>query len=72
MKIFNGDVYFIGQTINGVSKFIYFNDKWHYYREDITKEYEYSQEGLTALIRDDKLYGYGEVIYLGNIFSYID
>ena len=71
MKIRNGDVYDIGQTVNGVSKFIYFNDKWHYYREDITIEYEYSQEVLTKFIHDDKINELDEVTFLGNIFSYI-
>lgn len=66
----NGDVYDIGQTINGVSRFIYWNDKWHYFEERITREYEYSQEDLTELIRQDKLNGTDEVTFLGNVFSY--
>ena len=72
MNVFNGDVYDIGQTINGISKFIYINGKWHYYREDMMHEYEYCQKGLTELIRDDKINGFDEVTYLGNIFSYIN
>jgi hypothetical protein len=72
LKMVNGDVYDIGQTVNGVSKFIYFNDKWHYYSEDITREYEYSQEDLTKLIHDDKANEEDEVTYLGNIFEYIE
>jgi hypothetical protein len=72
MKIYNGDVYDIGQTVNGVSKFIYYNDKWHYYRENMTREYEYPQEDLTKLIHDDKINGDDVVTYLGNIFAFIE
>ena len=72
MKLFNGDVYDIGQTVNGISKFIYFNDRWHYYAEYITREYEYPQEDLTKLIHDDKMNGWDEVTFLGNIFSHIE
>jgi hypothetical protein len=68
----NGDVFDIGQTINGVSKFLYYNDKWFYYSERITREYEYPQEDLTKYINDDKMKGWDEVNYLGNIFSYIE
>jgi len=68
----NGDVFDIGQTINGVSKFLYYNDKWFYYSERITREYEYPQEDLTKYINDDKMKGWDEVKYLGNIFSYIE
>ena len=72
MKLFNGDVYDVGQTVNGISKFIYFNDRWHYYAEDMTREYEYPQEDLTKLIHDDKMNGWDEVTFLGNIFSHIE
>lgn len=72
MTIYNGDVYDIGQTINGVSKFIYFNDQWHYYSELSTRPYEYSQKDLTDLIESDKLLGRDEVTFLGNIFSRIE
>jgi hypothetical protein len=72
MKPHNGDVFDIGQTVNGVSKFLYYNDKWFYYSERITREYEYPQEDLTKLINDDKMNGWDEVKYLGNIFSYIE
>jgi hypothetical protein len=55
MKTHNGDVFDIGQTVNGVSKFLYYNDKWFYYSERITREYEYSHEDLTKLLHDDKM-----------------
>lgn len=68
MTIFNGDVFDIGQTVNGVSRFIYYNNKWHYYRTDMTREYEYDQKDLTDLVSQD----YDtDVTYLGNIFSHI-
>lgn len=72
MEINNGDIYDIGQTVNGVSKFMFFNNTWFYYREDMTREYEYSQEDLTKLIHNDKMNGFDEVTFLGNIFSYIN
>ena len=72
MKIFNGDVYDIGQTVNGVSKFMLYNNKWFYYQEDMTREYEYAHADLTQLIYDDKMNGFDEVTFLGNIFSYIE
>lgn len=68
-KIFNGDVYDIGQTVNGVSKFIYYNDKWFYYSEDMTREYEYSQEDLTTLIENVDEVDY--VTYIGNVFHHL-
>lgn len=71
IEIYNGDIYDIGQTVNGISRFLFYNDKWHYYSETITKEYEYSQIELTMLIQLDKVKGFDEVNFLGNIFSYI-
>ena len=71
IKFYNGDVYNIGQTINGINKFIFIEGKWHYYSEEIMREYEYAQADLTKLIYDDKINGWDEVKFLGNIFSYI-
>lgn len=68
IKFYNGDVYDIGQTINGINKFIFIEGKWHYYSEEIMREYEYDQEGLSQTIL---LNEWGEIIFLGNIFSYI-
>lgn len=64
-EIKNGDVFDIGQTVNGVSKFLWFNEKWYYFEERMTREYEYDQEDLTKLVRFDEFY---EVEWLGNIF----
>ena len=66
MKVIkNGDVFDIGQTVNGVSKFLWFNDKWYYFEERITREYEYDQEALTKLVVDE--FELEDVTYLGNI-----
>lgn len=68
MTVFNGDVFDIAQTVNGVSKFMFYNNKWHYYTTHMTGEYEYDQDDLTSLVSQD----YDtDVIYLGNIFSHI-
>lgn len=65
-KINNGDVFNIGQTINGVNQFLWFNDKWYYFIERFTREYEYDQQDLTKLIQYD---AFEEITYLGNILD---
>jgi hypothetical protein len=65
-EINNGDVFDIGQTVNGVSKFLWFNDKWHYFEERLSSEYEYDQDELTKLIRNDE---FEEVTFIKNIFT---
>lgn len=65
-SILNGDVYDIGQTINGVSRFLYLNGKWNYFEATFSKEYEYDQDGLTKLVNDND---FNEVKPLGNIFE---
>jgi hypothetical protein len=65
-EIKNGDVFDIGQTINGVSNFLWWNKKWYYFEERMTREYEYDQEDLTRTINDSGFFG--EVEWLGNIF----
>jgi len=72
MNFFNGDIYDIGQTVNGISKFIVIDGKWHYYSERLMREYEYSQEDLDKMIYTSLLNEDEEVKYLGNIFSYIE
>ena len=64
----NGDVYNIGQTVNGVDTFLWFNDKWYYFVERMTKEYEYDQNHLTKLVIQNEFI---EVNYLGNILENI-
>ena len=65
-EIKNGDVFDIGQTIDGVSKFLWFNEKWYYFEERMPCEYHYDQEDLTKLVMFDEFY---EVTLLGNIFE---
>ena len=68
-QIKNGDVYDIGQTVNGVSTFLWFNDKIYYYTDRMSHrdvEYEYNQNELTQLITQDE---FGETTYLGNILE---
>ena len=63
-EIKNGDVFDIEQTINGVSKFLWFNNKWYYFEERMTYEYQYNQEDLTKTVIDNDS---NMVSYLGNI-----
>lgn len=66
LEIKNGDVFNIGQTVNGVSKFLWFNGKWYYFEERMTHEYEYNQEDLTKLVSDNE---FNEITFIGNILS---
>jgi hypothetical protein len=66
MTINNGDVFDIGQTINGVYKFLWFNNKWYYFEERLSSEYEYDQNNLTKLVRDNE---FDEVTLIKNIFT---
>jgi len=65
-KINNGDVFDIGQTINGVSQFLWFNKEWYYFVEGFTHKYEYDQEDLTDLVQ---LNEFDEIKHLGNILD---
>jgi len=67
-QINNGDVFDIGQTVNGVSKFLFFNDKWYYFEERMSREYEYDQDELTKLVHDNE---FEEVTFIKNIFNNI-
>ena len=64
--IINGDVYDIGQTIGGVSRFLYLNDKWYYFEATFSTEYQYDQDDLTKLVKENE---FDEVKLLGNIFQ---
>jgi hypothetical protein len=59
----NGDVFDIGQTVNGVSRFLWFNGKWYYFEERLSHEYQYSQEELTKTVKEDE-----GVKFIKNIF----
>ena len=65
-EIKNGDVFDVGQTVNGVSRFLWFNDKWYYFVENMTRQYQYPQEDLTKLVKTDD---FEEVKHLGNILD---
>lgn len=68
-EIKNGDVYDINQTVNGVSKFLWFNNKWYYFNEEkfsYLDEYEYDQEDLTQTILFNE---YEDITLKKNIFN---
>jgi hypothetical protein len=67
MKINNGDVFDIGQTVNGISKFLWFNDKWYYFEERMSRIYEYDQDDLTKLVNN--ISELEEVTFIKNIFT---
>ena len=66
-QIKNGDVFDIGQTVNGVSRFLWFNDKWYYFVENMTREYEYPQEDLTEVVVNAN--EIEDIKHLGNILD---
>ena len=67
MIINNGDVFEIGQTVNGVSKFLFFNDKWYYFEERMSREYEYDQKELSKVILNEN--EFEEITFIKNIFN---
>lgn len=68
MKINNGDVFNLPhQSINGVNTFLWFNDKWYYFEERISREYEYDQNDLTQTVLD--INGFEETKFVKNIFK---
>ena len=71
MIFLNGDIWDIGQTVNGISKFIVIENKWHYFSNRLMREYEYDQDSLDHLIYEDKINGGLECNFMGNIFNYI-
>ena len=66
LKLKNGDVFDIGQTVNGVSKFLWFNNIWYYFEERMSKSYEYDQSDLTKLVVENE---FEEVTFIKNIFD---
>ena len=65
----NGDVYDIGETVNGISRFLWFNDEWYYFEQRLSSKYEYDQDDLTKLKVENE---FDEVKLLGNIFVKLD
>jgi hypothetical protein len=67
-QIQNGDVYDIGQTVNGVSRFLWFNNTWYYFEERLSREYEYNQNDLTQIVLDEN--DWSQITFIKNIFEY--
>ena len=67
-SINHGDLFDIGQTINGVSTFIFLDGIFYYYIGDLFlgREYEYDAEDLKNLILNDE---FDEIKFLGNFPS---
>ena len=61
----NGNIYDIGQTVNGVSRFLYINNKW-YYARSLVFAYNYDESELTKTVLYDD---FDEVKLIGNIFD---
>jgi hypothetical protein len=60
----NGDIWDIGQTVNGVSRFLYLDGRW-YYARSLVMRYNYDESELTkAVTLDDD-----ETELIGNIFT---
>jgi hypothetical protein len=66
-EIKNGDVFDIGQTINGVYKFLWFNNTWYYFEERLSRAYDYDQSDLTKLVLDNE---FEEITLIKNIFTH--
>jgi hypothetical protein len=64
----NGDVYDIGRTVNGVSRFLFLNEKWYYFEERLSRECRKDKSELTKLVNDTEN-DFNEVKYIGNIFT---
>jgi len=69
MQISNGDVFDLSQTINGVSTFLWFNDKWYYFMGRMTREYEYDQQDLTDLVTENE---FKEIKHVANILQSVE
>ena len=64
MIINNGDIFDIGQSVNGVSTFIYLNEKIYYFYDDkIQREYEYDIKEIYYTIT---IIVGGDVKFIGN------
>ncbi len=60
-----GDIYDIGQTVNGVSRFFYLDNKW-YYARSLVMRYNYAESELTKAVTLDED---DSVKLIGNIFT---
>lgn len=74
----SGEIWDIGQTVNGVSRFVFIDNIWYYYEDrmlyndpkksaapNTLSKYEY--ESLTRLIIDDAMHGHFECRRVGNV-----
>ncbi len=61
----DGDIYDLGQTVNGVSRFLYLDNKW-YYARSLVMRYNYDESDLTKTVTDDVDLS---VKLMGNIFT---
>jgi len=61
----DGYIYDIGQTVNGVSRFLYLDNKW-YYARSLVYRYNYDESQLIDLITLDED---ESVKLIGNIFT---
>jgi hypothetical protein len=66
-QIKNGDVFDIGQTVNGVSRFLWFNNAWYFFEEQFSREYEYDQDELTKTVQNWN--DLEEITFIKNIFQ---
>lgn len=69
MEFENGDLYDIGQVVNGVSRFVLLNHKWWSFEKEKFGEYEGSHVDLSDWIRCGVVVGDEGVKYLGNVFD---
>jgi hypothetical protein len=66
-----GDIYDIGQTVNGVSRFLYLDNNW-YYARSLVMRYNYDESELTRSVISLKIIPLDEddsVELIGNIFT---
>ncbi|TXG82055.1 MAG: hypothetical protein E6R13_05445 [Spirochaetes bacterium] len=63
----NGDVFDIGQTVNGVSTFLWLNNKWYYFTERMSDEYQYDQQELTKVVMNED--DIEDITFIKNIFK---
>jgi hypothetical protein len=61
----DGDIYDIGQTVNGTSRFLYLDGRW-YYASSVVMRYNYDESELTRSVTLDED---DSVKLIGNIFT---
>jgi hypothetical protein len=61
----DGDIYDLGQTVNGVYRFLYLDNNW-YYASSLVMRYNYDESDLTKTVTDDVDLS---VKLMGNVFT---